>query len=70
MILKEIWIQKEILFVGVYAPHTCQVQFWKEIFDMVLKMGVMEMIVLGDFNATICTQVDRSTDSKSLELPK
>lgn len=64
VILKGNWI------IGVYAPHVCQAQFWKEIFEMVSKIGVMEMGVLGDFNATMCNRVDRSNNSKSLELPK
>lgn len=66
VILEGKWIKTEILIVGVYAPHIHQAQFWKELFDVILQMGVMEMIVLEDFNATICNSIARSSNSPFL----
>lgn len=58
--LRRKWMKKELVVIGVYAPHTGQAQLWKEIFEVILQTGVMEMIMLGDFNATICNLLDRS----------
>lgn len=70
VILEGRWIKKEILLVGVYAPHTCQGQFWKELFDGILQTEVVDMIVLGNFNVKVSNSVERSSNSTPLELPK
>lgn len=70
MILQGKWLDEEMLIIGVYAPHTSQSQFWMEIFDVLSQKEVLEMIILGDFNATIFNALDRSINSNSRELPK
>lgn len=69
VILKGIWAKREMMLMGVYAPHTHNARFGEELFTKILQVGAAEMILLGDFNAMVSNLEDRSTNSKSSELP-
>lgn len=57
IILKGLWANQPLTVTGVYVPHTLQVPFWSELFDLV---STINILLLGDFKATFDNFIDRS----------
>lgn len=70
VILKGTWDKRSQNIVGIYALHKQQGEFWNDVFELVGQKEDAEIVLLGNFNATINNTMDRSQNSKSLELPK
>lgn len=50
----------KVFLVGVCAPHGDQLSFWEEIYYKFGKEDRDELIMMGDFNIIMNTNLDRS----------
>lgn len=64
------WSKRAFDIAGIYVPHRQQAEFWSEVFELLLRISGSELILFGDFNATVNNTMDRSRNSKSSELLK
>lgn len=70
MTLKGRWDKRDLKIVGIYAHHKQQGEFWNVVFELAGQKEDVETVLLCDFNATMNNTMDRSQNSKSLELPR
>lgn len=58
----------EITIVGVYAPNCQQRNYWEKLLLKTEKVVIKNMIIIGDFNAVFDPRLDRSENTKALEI--
>lgn len=61
---------QQLSIIAVYAPHDVQSNFWQKFFYLVALDGSFEILILGDFNATMNNRLDRSQLTSASQLPK
>lgn len=69
VLLNGFGVGQPLLLIGIYAPHTSQLPFWSGITDRVVSVNVPNILLLGDFNATVDNYIDRSCFTAAAELP-
>lgn len=58
-----------MVMVGVYAPNKQQILFWDELFGELTDDCNSEILMMGDFNAVLDRNMDRSGASSTPGLP-
>lgn len=56
--------------IGIYAPNQNQTIFWDALKKCILSSNSDEVLILGDFNGTIASSLNRSSNMLSQDLLK
>lgn len=59
----------EMIIVAVYAPNKKRTQFWNNICSIVKDINGKQVLVLGDFNAVMNLDTDRSKHTTTPRMP-
>lgn len=60
---------QEVIIVGVYAPNRQQTEYWEEIFNYLQYNAKHGVIMLGEFNAALNVDLDRSSKTATSGIP-
>uniref|UniRef100_A0A670JMH3 Reverse transcriptase domain-containing protein n=1 Tax=Podarcis muralis TaxID=64176 RepID=A0A670JMH3_PODMU len=72
MAIQIIWQGEKIIVVGIYAPNGNKTDFFKNLEEKLLEFADQKIILMGDMNGVVSSEMDRlrNNGSKEGKLPK